>query len=97
MLGEIGSTCCTRNKEYMCKGKDPFPAYTMITKPDWEEFKKGRSSKEFATKSKMQSKLQKRNTHPHRMGVCGYYGKKPIWDKEDQEAVVAGFPSPPLQ
>src|SRR4051812_31566996 len=56
-------------KDYMCKGKDPFSAYTMITKPDWEEFKKGRSSKEFAAKSNMQSKLQMRNTHPHRMGV----------------------------
>jgi hypothetical protein len=37
-------------KDYMCKGKDPFSVYTMITKPYWEEFKRGRSSKEFSLK-----------------------------------------------
>ena len=81
-------------KEYMYEGKDPFSAYTMITKPDLEEFKRGRPSMEFSLKSDMQSKLQRRYTHPHRMGVCGYYGKKPTWDKEDQEAVAARLPPP---
>ena len=77
-------------KDYICKGKEPFSAYTMITNPDWEEFKRERATKKFREKSLMQLELQKKNTHPHRMGVCGYYGKKPIWDKEDQEAVAAG-------
>ena len=31
------------------------------------------------------------------MGVCGYHGKKPIWDKEDQEAVAAGLPPPSVK
>ena len=30
------------------------------------------------------------------MGVCGYYGKKPTWDKADQKAVEAGLSPPPF-
>ena len=33
--------------------------------------------------------LQKKNIHPHRMGVAGYYGMKLIWDQEDKEAIAA--------
>ena len=28
------------------------------------------------------------------MVVCGYYGKKPTWDKEDKEELAAGVPIP---
>ena len=44
----------------------------------------------FAEKSFKQSELQKKNTHPHSMGVAGYYVMKMIWDQEDKEAVAAG-------
>ena len=67
-------------KKYLSEGKDPIPAYPQITKADWAEFK--RSAK--------QSELQKKNIHPHRMGVAGYNGMKPIWDHEDKEAADAG-------
>ena len=76
-------------KDYMLKGKEPFSVYTMITNLDWLQFKRERETKVFPLKCVKQSALQKKNTHPHRMGVCGYYGKKPIWDKEDEEAVTA--------
>ena len=74
----------------MSEGKDPIPAYPQITKADWAEFKRVRATPEFAAKSFKQSELQKKNIHPHRMGVAGYYGMKLIWDQEDKEVVVAG-------
>ena len=77
-------------KKFLSQGKDPIPSYPQITKEDWIEFKSIRSSEEFIKKSAMQSELQKKNTHPHRMGVAGYYGMKPIWEQEDKEAVAAG-------
>ena len=40
-------------------------------------------------KSFKKSELQKKNIHPHRMGVARYYGMKLIWDQEDKEAVAA--------
>ena len=75
-------------KKYLSEGKDPIPAYPQITKADWAEFKRVRATKEFAEKSFKQSELQNKNTHPHCMGVAGYYGMKPIWDQEDKEAVA---------
>ena len=77
-------------KKYLSEGKDPIPAYPQITKADWAEFKRVRATAEFTNKSAKQLELQKRNTHPHRMGVVGYYGMKPIWDQEDKEAVAVG-------
>ena len=77
-------------KDYMLKGKEPFSEYTMITNLDWLKFKRERETEAFRIISVKESALQKKNTHPHRMGVCGYYGKKPIWNKEDEEAVAAG-------
>ncbi|KAE8804536.1 hypothetical protein D1007_19579 [Hordeum vulgare] len=77
-------------KNYSSQGKDPIPSYPQITKEDRAEFKRVRASKDFIKKSAMQSEFQKKNTHPHRMSVAGYYGMKLIWDQEDKEAVVAG-------
>ena len=77
-------------KKYLSEGKDPIPAYPQITKADWAEFKRARATPEFAAKSFKQSELHKKNIHPHRMGVVGYYDMKPIWDQEDKEAVAAG-------
>ena len=51
-------------KMYLSEGKDPIPAYPQITKADWAEFKRVRATKEFAEKSFMQSKPQKKNIHP---------------------------------
>ena len=68
------------HKKYLSEGKDPIPAYPQITKADWAEFKRVRATKEFVEKSFKQSELQKKNIHPHRMGVAGYYGMKLIWD-----------------
>ena len=77
-------------KKYLSEGKDPIPAYPQITKADWEEFKRVRATPEFVANSFKQSKLLKKNIHPHRMGVAGYYGMKLIWEQEDNEAVAAG-------
>ena len=77
-------------KKNLSEGKDPIPAYPQITKADCVEFKRVRATIEFTKKSAKQSELQKSNTHPHRMGVIGYYGMKLIWDQEDKEAVAAG-------
>ena len=67
-------------KKYLSEGKDPIPAYPQITKADWAEFKSVRATPEFAEKSFKQLELQKKNIHPHRMGVAGYYGMKLIWE-----------------
>ena len=64
----------------MSEGKDPIPAYPQITKADWAEFKRVRATKEFAEKSFKQLEFQKKNIHPHRMGVAGYYDMKLIWE-----------------
>ena len=64
--------------------------YPQITKADWAEFKRVRATIEFAEKSAKQSELQKKNIHPHRMGVAGYCKMKLIWEHEDKEAVAAG-------
>ena len=77
-------------KKYLSEGKDPIPAYPQITKEDWAEFKRVRVTKEFVEKSIKQSELHKKNIHPHRMGVVGYYDMKLIWEQEDKEALVAG-------
>ena len=77
-------------KKYLSKGKDPSPAYPQITKADWAEFIRVSATPEFAAKSFKQSELQKKNIHPHRMGVAGYYNMKLIWEHEDKEAVAAG-------
>ena len=77
-------------KKYLTEGKDPIPAYPQITKADWAKFKRVRATPEFSAKSFKQSELQKKNIHPHRMGVAGYYGTKLIWEQEDKEAVAAG-------
>ena len=77
-------------KKYMGEGKDPIPAYPQTTKADWAEFKRVRATPEFAEKSFKQSELQKKNIHPHHMGVAGYYGMKLIWEQEDKEALAAG-------
>ena len=67
-------------KKYLSEGKDPIPAYPQITKADWAEFKRVRETPEFVAKSFKQSELQKKNIHPHRMGVAGYYDMKLIWE-----------------
>ena len=77
-------------KKYFSEGKDPIPAYPQITKVDWAEFQRLRATPEFAEKSFKKSELQKKNIHPQRMGVAGYYGMKLIWEQEDKEAVAEG-------
>lgn len=69
------------HKQFLNKGKEPCSRYNIITKDDWAELKRVRLMPEFLAKSVRQSKLQKWNTPPHRMGVAGYYSKKLIWDK----------------
>jgi hypothetical protein len=81
-------------KKYVMEDKDPIPTYPQITMADWAEFKRIMATDEFPKKSAKQSELQKKNTHPHRMGVAGYYGMKSIWEQEDKEAVAAsGLPA----
>ena len=77
-------------KKYLSEGKKAIPAYPQITKADWAEFKRVRATPEFAAKSFKQSELQKKNIHPHRMGVAGYYSMKLIWEQDDKEEVAAG-------
>ena len=40
--------------------------------------------------SKQRSEQAKKNVHPHTMGSSGYAGKIPIWQKEIQDAIIAG-------
>ncbi|KAE8816162.1 hypothetical protein D1007_06280 [Hordeum vulgare] len=68
-------------KKYLSEGKDPILAYPQITKAVWAELKRVTATEEFTKNSARQSELQKRNTHPRRMGVAGYYDMKLIWDR----------------
>jgi len=76
------------------KDLHPFNKYTMIENDEWTQFKAYRLSEDFVKKSIQQSDLQKKNKHPHAMGVAGYYGKRLVWDIEDDEFVAAGKPLP---
>lgn len=82
------------HKKYMLKGLEPFNKYNMIRKEDWDQFKAIRRTQDFLDKSAQQSELQKRNKHPHAMGVAGYYGKRLVWAKEEEEFIAAGKPLP---
>ena len=82
------------HKKFVLKDLHPFNKYTMIENDEWTQFKAYRPSEDFVKKSIQQSNLQKKNKHPHAMGVAGYYGKRLVWDIEDYEFVAAGKPLP---
>ena len=56
-----------------------------VTKADCAEFKRVRATPEFVEKSFKQSELQKKNIHPHHMGVEGHYGMKLIWNRRTKK------------
>ena len=40
--------------------------------------------------SKQRSELAKKNVHPHTMGLSGYAVSIPKWQKEIEDAIIAG-------
>jgi hypothetical protein len=76
--------------KFQKKNRDATLVYPFIKPDNWKEFKKYRRTEEFLTKSKAGSALISKNKHPHNMGVLGYAGSKPIWRKQDEEAVASG-------
>ena len=82
------------HKKFILKDLHHFSKYTMIENDEWTEFKARRQTEAFLKKSLQQSDLQKKNKHPHAMGVAGYYGKRLVWDIEDDEFIDVGKPLP---
>src|SRR6266540_5748240 len=62
----------------------------MITPDDWAAFIEKKSSEGAKLLSKHRSELEKKNVHPHTMESSGYTKKIPIWQKEIQDAIIAG-------
>src|SRR6266542_3578275 len=62
----------------------------MIIEEDWNAFVKKKSTEEAKLLSKQRSKLAKKNVHPHTMGSSGYAASIPKWEKELEDAIIAG-------
>ena len=62
----------------------------MITPDDWNAFVEKKSTEAAKLLSKQRSDKAKKNVHPHTMGSSRYAGKIPIWQKEIQDAIIAG-------
>ena len=62
----------------------------MITEEDWNAFVKKKSTDEAKLLSKQRSELAKKNVHPHTMGSSGYAASIPKWEKELEDAIIAG-------
>jgi len=84
----------TLNKEFVKKGKTPFQKYNFITQEVWEEFVQKVTSEEAKKKSEQYSELAKKNKIPHHLGMTGYAGKRPDWEREEREAAEAGKKNP---
>ena len=65
-----------------------------LTEEEFEKFKDTCATEAAKAKAAKFKSLQQRNTGKHRLGSCGYLGKRPIWDKEDAEHEAAGLPNP---
>jgi hypothetical protein len=57
----------------------PFKDYSFIKLHIWEKFVEKMSSQEVKAKGEKFSKLAKRNTLHHRLGMTGYAGKREKW------------------
>ena len=62
----------------------------MITEEDWNAFVKKKNTEEAKLLSKKRSELAKKNVHPHTMGSSGYTVSIPKWEKELEDAIIAG-------
>src|SRR5438105_2358504 len=78
------------NLDYVHKGRSPFEKYGMITEEDWNAFVKKKSTDEAKLLSKQRSELAKKNIHLHIMGSSGYAASIPKWEKELEDAIIAG-------
>ena len=55
-----------------------------------EAFIKKKSTEEAKLLSKQTSELAKKNVHPHTIGSSGYAASIPKWEKELEDAIIAG-------
>ena len=78
------------NVDYVQQGQSPFEKWGMITEEDWNAFVKKKSTDEAKLLSKQRSELAKKNVHPHTMGSSGYAASIPKWEKELEDAIIAG-------
>ena len=62
----------------------------MITEEDWNAFIKKKSTEEVKLLSKKRSELAKKNVHPRTMRSSGYTASIPKWEKELEDAIIAG-------
>ena len=76
--------------DFMKINKSPFGLYPSVSKSDWEEFCRLKSSGEFQTESQKGQELARKNKHPHFLGTSGYVGAKKKWAKEDEEVEKYG-------
>lgn len=67
--------------KFMLRSRDATLVYPYIKAEDWAEFKRYRRTEEFIQKSTQGKHLIAKNKHPHKMGVLGYAGSKPLWKK----------------
>lgn len=82
------------HKKFMKQNKDPFEKYPHILPEQWARFVEIRRTPDFQAKSEAGKALIAKNKHPHRMGVKGYYGKRKIWDREDENRRLWGADVP---
>ena len=81
-------------RDFVRTNQTPYKVFSKITKEDWEEFVKARTTEEALKKSKENSEIAKKNVHRHKLGLGGYVGKQDKWSKEAEELAKAGKPEP---
>jgi hypothetical protein len=68
--------------------------WPQIEEDDWKQFLASHSNDDFKKKRSWGKKMRELNKLDHKLGSCGYLGKKPKWDKEDAAAIAAGKEPP---
>ena len=66
----------------------------MLDQEEFEEFKLSLQTDEAVKWTKWGKDMRDQNIGNHRLGIRGYRGKQPIWDKEDAELERLGKENP---
>ena len=76
-------------QELYPKGVNSFHEFNHITPSQWADLVAQKTSPEALALSASNTELAKRNQHPHRLGLGGYYVKEEQFRKMEEEAAAS--------
>jgi hypothetical protein len=82
------------NTKYVQKGREPFADYGEITRAQWEEFVRQKTSAEALALSQRNKKLARSNIHKVYLGSAGYQRQLEKWRREREATIAAEEPDP---